>query len=57
MDDVNAIEAEIAGVKAVAPSSNSGTQAIYGNTNWSTQVTGTNDKFISGARLATRDGP
>jgi putative ABC transport system permease protein len=46
MDDVNAIEAEIAGVKAVAPSSNSSTQAIYGNTNWSTSVTGTNDKFL-----------
>jgi len=46
MEDVNAIEAEIAGVKAVAPSSNSGTQAIYGNTNWSTQVTGSNDKFL-----------
>jgi putative ABC transport system permease protein len=46
MEDVNAIEAEIAGVKAVAPSSNSSTQAIYGNTNWSTSVTGTNDKFL-----------
>jgi putative ABC transport system permease protein len=46
MEDVNAIEAEISGVRAVAPSSNSGTQAIYGNTNWSTQVTGTNDKFL-----------
>jgi putative ABC transport system permease protein len=46
MDDVNAIEAEIAGVKAVAPSSNSSTQAIFGNTNWSTSVTGTNDKFL-----------
>ena len=46
MDDVNAIEAEISGIKAVAPSSNSSTQAIYGNTNWSTSVTGTNDKFL-----------
>src|SRR5687768_7966876 len=46
MEDVNAIEAEISGVRAVAPNSNSGTQAIYGNTNWSTGVTGTNDKFI-----------
>jgi putative ABC transport system permease protein len=46
MDDVQAIEAEVSGVKAVAPSSNSGTQAIYGNTNWSTSVTGTNDKFL-----------
>jgi putative ABC transport system permease protein len=46
MEDVQAIEAEIRGVKAVAPQSNSGTQAIYGNSNWSTTVTGTNDKFI-----------
>src|SRR4029434_6805576 len=42
MEDVNAIEAEIAGLRAVAPSSNSGAQAIYGNTNWSTTITGTN---------------
>ncbi len=46
MEDVNAIEAEISGIRAVAPNSNSGTQAIYGNTNWSTSVTGSNDKFI-----------
>ncbi len=46
MDDVLAIETEISGVKAVAPSSGSGTQAIYGNMNWSTSVTGTTDKFI-----------
>jgi len=52
IEDVNAIEAEVAGVKAVAPSSNSGTQAIYGNTNWSTTVTGTNDQF-----LEVRDWP
>ena len=29
-------------------------QAIYGNTNWSTQVTGTTDKFLRGARLGAR---
>jgi putative ABC transport system permease protein len=46
MDDVIAIESEVSGIRAVAPSSNSATQAIYGNTNWSTSVTGTNDKFI-----------
>jgi putative ABC transport system permease protein len=46
MDDVRAIEEEITGVRAVAPSSNTMTQAIYGNANWSTQVTGTSDKFI-----------
>ena len=44
--DVDAIENEINGIEAVAPSSNTFTQAIYGNNNWSTQVTGTNDKFL-----------
>ena len=46
MEDVRAIENEISGVRAVAPSSNTSAQAIYGNTNWSTQVTGTSDKFL-----------
>jgi putative ABC transport system permease protein len=46
MDDVTAIENEIAGVRAVAPSSNTNAQVIYGNSNWSSQVTGTSDKFI-----------
>ncbi|HEX2493906.1 MAG TPA: ABC transporter permease [Steroidobacter sp.] len=46
MDDVSAIENEISGVRAVAPSSNTVSQAIYGNANWSTQITGTSDKFI-----------
>jgi putative ABC transport system permease protein len=46
MDDVMAIEAEISGIEAVAPSSNANTHAIYGNTNWSTGITGTNDKFL-----------
>lgn len=46
VEDATAIEEQINGVAAVAPSSNSGAQAIYGNNNWSTQVTGTNDKFL-----------
>ncbi|HEY6641456.1 ABC transporter permease [Povalibacter sp.] len=44
--DVQAIENQISGVAAVAPSSNSSAQAIYGNNNWQTQVTGTTDKFL-----------
>ena len=51
-DDVRAIEQEISGVRAVAPSSNTMAQAIYGNSNWSTQVTGTSDQF-----LEVRDWP
>ena len=52
MEDVTAIENDISGVRAVAPSSNTGAQAIYGNANWSTQVTGTSDKY-----LEVRDWP
>ncbi|HWK73652.1 MAG TPA: ABC transporter permease [Povalibacter sp.] len=46
MDDARAIEEEISGIEAVAPSANGSTQAIYGNNNWSTQVTGTTDQFL-----------
>ena len=46
IDDVRAIEDEIYGVEAVAPSANTAAQAIYGNNNWSTQVTGSTDRFL-----------
>jgi putative ABC transport system permease protein len=52
LEDVRAIEQEINGVRAVAPSSNTGAQAIYGNNNWSTQVTGTSEQY-----LEVRDWP
>jgi len=46
LGDASAIETEISGVRAVAPTSQSSTQAIYGNSNWSTQITGTTDRFL-----------
>jgi putative ABC transport system permease protein len=46
MDDATAIESELSGVEAVAPSSNASAQAIYGNTNWFTSITGSTDKFL-----------
>jgi putative ABC transport system permease protein len=45
--DVEAIRDEIPGVRTVAPTSNTNAQAIYGNANWSTTVTGTDDQYIS----------
>jgi putative ABC transport system permease protein len=45
-EDATAIENEINGVRAVAPSASSMTQAIFGNSNWSTQVNGTTDKYL-----------
>lgn len=46
IEDVRAIEEEITGIRAVAPASNSSAQAIYGNSNWSTQIVGTSDKYL-----------
>lgn len=46
LDDVRAVEEEVTGVRTVAPSSDTSAQAIYGNANWSTQITGTSDKFL-----------
>ncbi|MET0657778.1 MAG: ABC transporter permease [Steroidobacteraceae bacterium] len=45
VEDADAI-ATLPGVAAVAPTAQSSTQAIYGNTNWGTQVTGTTDQFL-----------
>jgi putative ABC transport system permease protein len=52
VDDAVAIDREISGLAAVAPGAFNGTQAIYGNQNWSTTVTGTTSAF-----LQTRDWP
>src|SRR5690606_2589454 len=46
LDDAEAIQNEILGVRSVAPVANSQAQAIYGNANWSTQVTGSNEQFL-----------
>ncbi|HSM20348.1 MAG TPA: ABC transporter permease, partial [Hyphomicrobiales bacterium] len=48
MDDVEAIERQIGGVRAVAPVASAGATAIFANTNWNTSVTGsTNDYFLA----------
>jgi len=49
-EDAEAIRREIIEVRAVAPMSSRGTQAIYGNRNWSTSVIGS-----TGDYLVTRD--
>jgi putative ABC transport system permease protein len=48
--DADAIAEEVSGIEAVAPNTSRGTQAIYGNENWSTTVTGSTNEF-----LKTRD--
>jgi putative ABC transport system permease protein len=46
LEDATTIENELSGVQAVAPSAQTSGQAIYGNNNWFTQITGTTDKFL-----------
>ena len=45
--DVTAIQREIASIKAVAPYSSTSMTAVYGNTNWSTQVSGTDNGYFT----------
>ena len=44
--DASAISRDISGLKAVAPTAGTSTQAIYGNQNWSTSVTGSTSAFL-----------
>jgi putative ABC transport system permease protein len=46
LDDAEAIAREIDGVAAVAPVASRSTQAIYGNENWSTSVTGSSNAYL-----------
>jgi putative ABC transport system permease protein len=44
--DADAIRNDISGLAAVAPVADAAKQAIYGNTNWSTQVAGSTNAFL-----------
>jgi len=52
LDNATAIEREVTGIEAIAPISGLSTQAIAGNRNWSTIITGSTNGF-----LAARDWP
>lgn len=45
VEDAEAIKREIWGVMAVAPIATQNTQAIYGNENWSTMITGSTNAY------------
>jgi len=44
-EDAKAIEKDVSGIEAVAPMVDTSVQLIYGNTNWSTNVTGSTSKY------------
>jgi putative ABC transport system permease protein len=46
VEDADAIERELSGIEAVAPTAGDVTQAIYGNRNWSTMITASTNGFM-----------
>ena len=54
--DAEAIAREISGLTAVAPSMSKATQAIYGNENWSTTVTGSTNDYLQVRDWALKNG-
>jgi putative ABC transport system permease protein len=46
IDDVNAIEAQVAGVRIAGPQAQRNLTAIYGNENYNTSVTGSDNRFF-----------
>lgn len=56
MADADAISREISSIVAVAPSVSKSLTAIYGNENWSTTITGTNNKYFQVRNWSTSSG-
>jgi len=54
--DADAIERELPGIEAVAPTAGGATQAIYGNRNWSTMITGSTNGFMAVRNWAIEKG-
>jgi putative ABC transport system permease protein len=54
--DVEAIARDIPGVARVAPSSSQAVVAIFGNENWSTTVTGTNNEYFPVRNVSIAEG-
>lgn len=56
LKDAEAISREISGLSAVAPVTSKATQAIYGNENWSTNVTGSTNAYLQVRDWALHSG-
>ncbi|MBN1973403.1 MAG: ABC transporter permease [Sedimentisphaerales bacterium] len=56
MDDVEAITRDIGSVKAVAPVSSQSVTVVYGNENWQTTVTGSNNNYITIGNRSIKNG-
>ena len=56
IDDVNAIEAQVAGVRIAGPQGQRNLTAIYGNENYNTSVTGTDNRFFDARQWTLAKG-
>ena len=56
VEDAEAITREISGLLAVAPTASEGTQAIFGNKNWSTTVAGSTNAYLKVRNWELSDG-
>ena len=56
MEDVTAIETQIAGVRAVAPMVNRSGTAVYEGNNWSTTIYGTSASYFDAQQWAVQSG-
>ncbi|MGN6357788.1 MAG: ABC transporter permease [Novosphingobium sp.] len=51
LDDVDAIKAQVGGIRSVAPQASASVTAIYEAQNWSTTATGTTNAYFEGSQL------
>ena len=56
LDDIEAISAEIAGIKAISPVSSSSVTLVNGNNSWNSNVRGTDNDFLIAANWILQDG-
>ncbi|MDZ4866146.1 MAG: ABC transporter permease [Alphaproteobacteria bacterium] len=56
LDDVNAMEAQIPGVRIAVPSGSRNMTAIYGNENYNTSVTGSDNRFFDARQWTLAQG-
>jgi putative ABC transport system permease protein len=55
-EDMTAIQRECPAVQAAAPGSTTGTQVVFGNDNWATQITGTEPQYFDIRSWPLQDG-
>lgn len=56
LEDLNAIIGEVAGIHAIAPVSSTQATLVFGNNNWSSTITGSNNEFIKAGNWTLAEG-